>query len=190
MEYVKPLDDSFAEWVMIIRQQNLTSFLKFITSIGDVSFILFLLVILFFLLILLKKYLPAITLLVSYLGSSATVFILKDVIGKGRPAGDTALMANDGFSSFPSAHAAAAFSFYALIFYLLIIYVRNDLAKLFWGVLAAAIIILLGFSRLYLGLHFLSDVLAGYLVGFIWFFAAVRFLSKRKYSWTGRRDMI
>lgn len=190
MEYVKLLDNSFAEWAMTARQQNLTSFFKAITSIGDVYFILFFLVIIFFFLILLKKYLPAIAILISYLGSSATVYALKEIVGRERPVGDTALLVNDGFSSFPSAHAAAAFSFYALIFYLLIVYTKNDLAKLFWGICAAAAIVLLGFSRLYLGVHFLSDVLAGYLVGFIWFFAAMRFLSKRKHVWTGERDMI
>ncbi len=70
--------------------------------------------------------------------------------------------------SFPSGHAILAVSLYGFLIYFYWKYFRkwkNKIDALFLGLL---IIILIGFSRLYLGVHYLSDVWAGYLVGFLW----------------------
>ncbi|MFZ1586333.1 MAG: phosphatase PAP2 family protein, partial [Saprospiraceae bacterium] len=68
--------------------------------------------------------------------------------------------------SFPSGHSMAAVAFYGMIFYLII---RNNLShRLFWFVAGIVFILLIGFSRIYLGVHFLTDVLAGYVLGLLW----------------------
>jgi undecaprenyl-diphosphatase len=69
--------------------------------------------------------------------------------------------------SFPSGHAMTAMAFYCYVGYLSFRYVRGT-----WRILVvlilAILVILIGVSRIYLGVHYLSDVIAGYLAGFLW----------------------
>jgi undecaprenyl-diphosphatase len=104
----------------------------------------------------------------------------KIILHRSRP--DTALYIENTFS-FPSGHATIAMSFYGFLTYLLI---RNfskwkRKTNIFFS--GFAIIILIGFSRLYLGVHYLSDVLGGYLSGAIWLIIAISlseyFMSKK-----------
>ncbi|PIT97754.1 MAG: hypothetical protein COT71_04465 [Candidatus Andersenbacteria bacterium CG10_big_fil_rev_8_21_14_0_10_54_11] len=73
----------------------------------------------------------------------------------------------------PSGHTTVAVALYGFITY----YIVRHTASWYWKIQAAStgilIIAAVGFSRLYLGVHFLSDVLAGYLVGCAWLIAAV-----------------
>ncbi len=75
--------------------------------------------------------------------------------------------------SFPSGHATTAAAVYGFIVYYLWRQTQNwntRLNLLFGG---SALILAIGFSRLYLGVHFLSDVLGGYLLGLLWLIAGI-----------------
>lgn len=77
---------------------------------------------------------------------------------------DTAIIEQAGFS-FPSGHATISIAFYGFLFFIVIHSVRGwrkHINLIFMAVMLASVI---GFSRLYLGVHYLSDILAGYLVG-------------------------
>ncbi len=86
---------------------------------------------------------------------------IKNYVCRERPCGD----AYPGFS-FPSGHSVIAMCFYGILIYLVARYVRG-----FWRYflisLFGLLIILAGLSRLWLGLHFPTDVLEGFLIGFI-----------------------
>jgi len=72
------------------------------------------------------------------------------------------------FYSFPSGHAVISVAFFGFITYFLLQYIgawRNRLNISFAVIMLIAAI---GFSRLYLGAHFLSDVIGGYLLGMLW----------------------
>ena len=88
--------------------------------------------------------------------------IIKDFICRPRPDG-----AGLSSFSFPSGHACTSMCFYGIILYLVHIYVQSN----FWRNLLIALlglwIFLCGLSRLWLGIHFPSDVLAGWALGFI-----------------------
>lgn len=73
----------------------------------------------------------------------------------------------DGFS-FPSGHSMGSMTYYGFLVYLVIRSKRNLLSKAGWGVLFGFIILLIGISRIYLGVHYPSDVLAGYMAGGAW----------------------
>lgn len=75
--------------------------------------------------------------------------------------------------SFPSGHATVSVAFYGVLFYAVIRSRRRNRAKLNWTIAAIVFIGLLGFSRLYLCVHYLSDVLAGYSLGFLWMLLAI-----------------
>lgn len=95
---------------------------------------------------------------VSFFVASAVNFVLKDLVGRDRPPeaiGFDPLVGVPGSPSFPSGHAMTAFATAAVVAVLA--------PRLRWPVLALAALI--GFSRVYLGVHFWIDVLVGSLFG-------------------------
>lgn len=70
--------------------------------------------------------------------------------------------------SFPSGHALGSFCFYATLAGLIAHRSRRHLVRAGVGILAAILIAAIGFSRLYLGVHYPTDVIAGYAAAAIW----------------------
>jgi undecaprenyl-diphosphatase len=82
--------------------------------------------------------------------------------------------------SFPSGHAVLAVSLYGfLIYFFWKQFKRWEIraGALFLGLL---IILLIGFSRLYLGVHYLNDVLAGYMIGLFWLMLSIGLIEHKK----------
>lgn len=104
-------------------------------------------------------------------GAVVSSSVLKQLIVRARPDGLIPAIVETS-SSFPSRHAALSMALYGFTAYLL--------CKLFPTkkplIIAAAVLIIgtVGFSRLYLGVHFPSDVLAGYLLGGVWLVIGIR----------------
>ena len=113
-------------------------------------------------------------LLVSVGGSSITVYILKNIFDRARPIGG---LYTEFTSSFPSYHATAAMALYGFILYTIWKFDKHYLKNLL-VIFLIALIILVGVSRLYLGVHYFSDVLVGYFIGFIWLLLSIK-LHKR-----------
>lgn len=113
-------------------------------------------------------------LLVSVAGSATTMFILKYLLERDRPSGSLYMELSP---SFPSGHATMAIALYGFILYIVWTYDRHPLRNPFI-IFLAILIMLIGLSRLYLGVHYLSDVLAGYAVGLVWLFISVRLYRK------------
>lgn len=82
--------------------------------------------------------------------------------------------------SFPSGHAMNSLVTYVMLAYLLREYVVNERTRIAIAVGAALLILAIGFSRLYLGVHYLSDVTAGYLAGGAWTLACITAMSNRR----------
>ncbi len=76
------------------------------------------------------------------------------------------LVEETGFS-FPSGHASNSMLFYSLAIYLVIVNVKNKTAAMILTIVFALLIILIGPTRVYLGVHFPSDVLAGWAEGLL-----------------------
>ena len=70
--------------------------------------------------------------------------------------------------SFPSGHALCSFCFYAVLAGLIAARTERMLVRVAVGAVAAALIVAIGLSRIYLGMHYPSDVLAGYLAAAMW----------------------
>lgn len=69
--------------------------------------------------------------------------------------------------SFPSGHAMGSLIGYGIVAYLLVLWLPRHWDRLIIAA-SAALVLLIGFSRLYLGVHYLSDVIAGYAAGSVW----------------------
>jgi membrane-associated phospholipid phosphatase len=91
---------------------------------------------------------------------------LKETFQRARPA-DPLIDPLINFS-YPSGHASSGIIFYGLLTYLIW---RSDIskpAKYIFSIVLVAFALLIGFSRIYLGMHYASDVMAGFCVGFAW----------------------
>jgi undecaprenyl-diphosphatase len=110
--------------------------------------------------------LSATLLLVSTVGGSLLTTVLKAVFGRARPelfdSGYTA-----SFYSFPSGHAAVAVGFYGALTLILAYRLRAP-ARWVVATCGVSLVLLIGFSRLYLGVHYPTDVLAGFLAAPLW----------------------
>jgi undecaprenyl-diphosphatase len=71
--------------------------------------------------------------------------------------------------SFPSGHSMNSFIFYATLAYLFYHFTKKKRLSIVLAIFAAILILLIGLSRIYLGAHYPSDVLAGYVAGAFWF---------------------
>lgn len=96
--------------------------------------------------------------------------LLKDVIQRPRPTLSPLYnMYND--YSFPSAHAMNSLLFYATASYIVFHITRNRREGSIVTIISVLLVLMVGISRVYLGVHYPSDVLAGYLAGLAWFSA-------------------
>ncbi len=101
---------------------------------------------------------------------------LKIFFSRPRPL-DPVYEAARGFS-FPSGHSMSAMTFYGLLIYIVYDKVENRAIRWTLICLLSLFIILIGFSRIYLRVHYASDVLAGFALGFIWLVISLWILDK------------
>ncbi len=112
---------------------------------------------------------------ITMLGVAALDVSLKHAFHRPRP---TAFFGTSPSSySFPSGHAFGSLCFYGVLAAILAARVRRRDAKFCLWIAAVLLIGMIGFSRIYLGVHYPSDVIAGYLAGAVWV-AAVLSLNK------------
>ena len=99
-------------------------------------------------------------------GNGALTWVLKQIYERGRPSINEAIDAI-GFS-FPSGHSMGSFVFYGFLIYLVIKSTHKTSIKAGVSIVLSLLVLLIGTSRIYLGAHFPSDIVAGYLAGTIW----------------------
>lgn len=92
--------------------------------------------------------------------------VLKIVVQRPRPDGFR-LISETGYS-FPSGHSTVAMAFFGLLIWMVWRYHRRDAMRVVWCVVFGLVIAMVGVSRIYLGVHYASDVLAGFCVSLIW----------------------
>ena len=142
--------------------------MKKITYFGSVYFFLPIGILIFLIMIKKKSIRGIILLFLSTLGSYGLNFLLKSIFVRTRPL-EYFLIEQGGYS-FPSGHAMVSMAFYTTMTYLL---VRGESRKKIKGILWTInfiIIAIIGFSRIYLGVHWPTDILMGYLVGYIFYY--------------------
>lgn len=110
-------------------------------------------------------------------GASLLAWLGKSAFRRPRPL-DVGVYAEPSFS-FPSGHAAVAVAFYGFVAYALAKSLRAWSSRVNMASVWIALVLAVGFSRMYLGVHYLSDVLGGYLLGALWLIAAVALVEWR-----------
>ncbi len=159
------VDHHVAQLLGVFHEPAINAFFYWVTELGIVQIVLPLLIIASMVLWLLRKPWLIVPLLVSSLGAFAFSMLGKLVFHRPRP--EEALLFEQTYS-FPSGHATQAVALYGFIFYLLIRHASQWKSRVNLFFLGFLIIVLIGLSRIVLGVHYLSDVWAGYLVGMLW----------------------
>lgn len=99
-------------------------------------------------------------------GALALNQVLKFIVQRPRP--DGYRLAVESSYSFPSGHSMISMAFYGLLIWMIWKYERDDVMRHVWCCLFGLIIVMVGISRIYLGVHYASDVIAGFCVSLIW----------------------
>ena len=104
----------------------------------------------------------------AFVGAGALTFVLKMIIQRPRPIGAEAFLHGETFS-FPSGHALGSLVGYGMLAWVIgSNWIETARGRWWLGVATALLIGAIGISRLYLGVHYFSDVVAGYAVGVLW----------------------
>ena len=164
--YVAPLshlDVLAIERISGYRTEFLNQINQSLSVIGGMPFVLFLTTLWCISLLWYKNYASVIFICIGIIGGMFLAWLLKFLIARPRPAESFHLVESFG-SSFPSAHSLYAACLGCLAIY---IYRQHSRHTLIW-IGAGIWILMMGISRVYLGVHFPSDVISGWSISFIW----------------------
>ncbi len=165
---------AFPDWVTIA--------MKDITALGSATIIVLFTVIITGYLLLQKKYYWLLMVLIATIGGALIVWGLKEFIGRTRPAVVTHLLEERSLS-FPSGHSMMSAIVYLTQATLLSRIEPNRKVKIYIISTALLLTFLIGISRVYIGVHYPTDVIAGWIAGIswallCWYFASL--IDKRK----------
>jgi len=173
-----PIDTIVSNLINKIRCNELDIFMKIITKFGNTDTIIILVIITLLVIIkkLKNKKLALITLtaiITNVLFNQLIKFSLK------RPRPIHKLIEIGGYS-FPSGHAMISMMFYGLLIYLYYKLLKNKKLKAILITINIILILLIGFSRIYLNVHYFSDVIAGYLISILYLYIIIKLMNKNK----------
>ena len=137
----------------------ITPIAKFITHFGGAIVLIFLATILF---IIIKNKRIGICRYLNLFFVTVLNLILKNIVQRPRPT-EYRLINESGYS-FPSGHSMASAAFYGFLIYLIYKKIENRKLKIILMTILSLLILLIGVSRIYLGVHYTSDVFAGFCV--------------------------
>lgn len=160
-------DHRITNYVLSYRTPPLTQYFLTMTYLGDVyGYLIVLVIYLIVSLAIFKRWkYVAQTFLVLILATVSNM-ILKKFVDRARPGIEH--MVSVETLSYPSGHAMSAMAFYGFLIFLFYKFKINGLLKLAIITLLIILILSIGISRIYLGVHFPSDIVGGYIAGFIW----------------------
>ena len=132
---------------------------KFITNFGGAIFLIILTILL---LVVLKNKKVGLSICTNLVVVTILNQLLKRLLQRPRPT-EFRIIEENGYS-FPSGHSMVSMAFYGYLIYLIYRFVKNKYLKWISIVLLSLLICLIGISRIYLGVHYTSDVLGGFLI--------------------------
>lgn len=167
------LDNHILHWIHAQSTPFLDSFFLFITTLGNVEVILPVALLIMALLWYKHNTHAALLVLFGFFGAGAANFILKLLFHRQRPSFWRSAITETGYS-FPSGHAmlssALALSVIAVLW--------NTRWRWLAIPIAAPLVLLIGLSRLYMGVHYPTDIIAGWSASFVWVMIVV-FIARR-----------
>ena len=172
-------DRTVIAYIQEFETSTLTSIMKFFTFIGSFSAMLVIVLLTSLFLYVVMKHRVEIILLWSVVISTPILnWILKQIFHRARPEFHR-LIDICGYS-FPSGHAMNAFAFYGILAFLLWRHIPNRTGRTILILFSSLFIVLIGISRVYLGVHYPSDIIGGYFASGFWLTIVVGLFQKYK----------
>ncbi|MFD4462689.1 phosphatase PAP2 family protein [Nocardia sp. NPDC058480] len=164
---ISGMDTGVLDWMIAHRGEPLTSIAAVITDLGDTlsMAILAALAVGWFVL---RRNLPVATLVaITSLGAGVLVWVIKRLVGRNRPP-ETSRMVFEPSLSYPSGHTLGSTVVVGIVAIVLIPQITKHWVRMAATVLAVVFPVAVGLSRIYLGVHWTTDVLAGWIIGLLW----------------------
>lgn len=175
MNLINIIDSNTYSIITKLMSNNVTAVMIFISYLGSAVVLICLTIAL---IILLKnkrdaKFITSNLVIVFLLNK-----ILKLIIERPRPS-VLRLVYEEGYS-FPSGHAMVSMGFYGFLIYLAYKNIKNKKIKIPLIIFLSILILLIGVSRIYLGVHYATDIIGGFLIAIIYLILFIKFLYKNK----------
>ena len=169
------LDNYIYNVIKVFISPKMTPIVKFITEFGNYT-VMIPVIILFYLFNKDKSFNRYFT--INLVAIFTSNFIVKNIVRRDRPI-DINLIIENGFS-FPSGHSMVSCAFYGFIIY----YVYCSHLSKIWKTIIISILILLvlmiGLSRIYLGVHYASDVIGGFVLALVYLIIFIKYIYKKE----------
>ena len=173
----KPIDLAVFERIKPSVSQAKNRIMLFITFLGKHQFLVPAnLLLIFYFLVIRNQNWFSIRILTIALSSLVLMLLLKYLFQRKRPLSPL-LKAAKGLS-FPSGHAIMSVTFYGMLLYILLHTVDIEWLKYLLTIVLVLLILLIGYSRVYLRVHYASDVLAGFIIGILWLWISLAVLNQ------------
>lgn len=182
-------DEAVTNYIQAFISGNMTKIMIIFTTIGSYKVEYPVLVITACILWRLRKnFVYPIVLIINLAGVRLFNQLLKAVYERPRPAYEHLVEAS-GYS-FPSGHAMISSGFYGFISYLLFYLLKEKTNNaIFAPIFFSILILLIGISRIYLGVHYPSDVIAGFLMGGLWLIFCILLFYYRQHIFFKKRKL-
>jgi len=178
MDIINSIDDKIYSLISQHINPGNTAIMTFISNLGETLPIIAIAVAVILILLILKKRKDPICIATNLALVAGINLILKEIIRRPRP-NILRLIPETGYS-FPSAHAMVAIGFYGFFIYLICKKVKNKAAKYSAAVILSLLIFFIGISRIYLGVHYATDVIGGWIIGFICLLLFIKYIYNNK----------
>ena len=154
---IASFDNTIYNIISSLKSNFATAFFKAVTKFADEEPLILIAIIG---LILIKNRKIGASIAVNLVSSAFVNNLIKEIVQRPRPPIELRMVEESSFS-FPSGHAMTSATFYGLIIYFVIKNVKNKKLKNIICIILSLLIFLIGISRIYLGVHYASDVIAG-----------------------------
>lgn len=171
------LDKLIYDNIIAFRNPFLDGYFINITKLGNTTVVFG--IVLLFILIVRNRY--GLFLACSSIDTVLLNLIVKYSIKRPRPT-ELRLITQGGYS-FPSGHAMISVGVYGYLLYLAITKIKNKVLKYFVSIVLFMVILSIGISRIYVGVHYASDVIAGYLLALCYLIFFIEVQRKVNFKW-------
>ena len=172
---ISVLDNYIYNLIKGFISPKMTPIVKFITEFGNYT-VMVPVIILFYLFNKDKSFNRYFT--INLVAIFTSNFIVKNIIRRDRPI-DINLIIENGFS-FPSGHSMVSFAFYGFIIYYVYCSHLSKLGKTIIISILTLLVLMIGLSRIYLGVHYASDVIGGFVLALVYLIIFIKYIYKKE----------
>ena len=174
------VDEVASKFITNAIPESAHNILEIITTIGGTKVLPIIILIVGFTAIILKKEKYGLLILINSLLATGSYIIIKNVIQRPRP-NPFRFIEETGYS-FPSGHATNNMAFCGILIYLICKNVKNKKLKIISTILLSLWVLIIGISRIYFNVHYVSDIIAGFILGLICILISINIVLTNKNS--------